>query len=140
MTIIEQLKLKHGQDVNKDFIDSILSNVRLSRHSIEEMRVRTSFVNLVVDKDETFEDGTPKVDFAKTIENIKSAISKYVLAYINTDGSINVALSDYDYFVFAYNEERENWTLVTFKEKSWYDKTIWEKRQMALNGFDRKYK
>ena len=139
MTKIEELKARHGQEVSLDFIKSnILSNLRLTKHSIQEMRNRTSFVDLVVDKDEYFEDGTPKVNFGATIRNIRKAIDNYILAYINTDGSINVALSDYDYFVFAYNEKEGLWNLVTFKEMSWYGNTIQEKHHMAIVGFDRK--
>ena len=136
--MIEELKKKHGQEIDREFINSILTNFHISKHALQEMRERTSFVNLVEELDETFKDGTKKVNFTLTIRNIREAINKNVLAYINTDGSVNIALSDYDYFVFAYDESRGNWNLITFKEKSWYDKTIWEKQQMALEGFDRK--
>lgn len=137
MFSIEELKKYHGRELTREFIDIILSNFRLTRHSIEEMRNRTSFVDLVVDKDEFFSDGTQKIDFKATMDNIKKAIDKYTLAYINTDGSINIALSDYDYFVFAYDELKKIWSLVTFKEKSWYDKTIQDKKQLAIDGIDR---
>ena len=137
MFSIEELKKYHGRELTREFVDIILSNFRLTRHSIEEMRNRTSFVDLVVDKDEFYSDGTQKIDFKATMDNIKKAIDKYTLAYINTDGSINIALSDYDYFVFAYDELKRIWSLVTFKEKSWYDKTIQDKRQLAIDGIDR---
>lgn len=137
MTINELIN-KKGEEVSKEFISGILSNLKLSRHSIKEMRERTSFVNLVVDREETFNDGTHMVDFRATMRNIRNAVDGYVLAYINTDGSINVALSDYDYFVFAYDENEDKWILVTFKEKSWYDKSIREKQKMAKAGFARK--
>ena len=137
MFSVEELKKYHGRELTREFVDIILSNFRLTRHSIEEMRNRTSFVDLVVDKDEFYSDGTQKIDFKATMDNIKKAIDKYTLAYINTDGSINIALSDYDYFVFAYDELKRIWSLVTFKEKSWYDKTIQDKRQLAIDGIDR---
>lgn len=139
MTTLEILKLRSGQEVSLEFIrTNILSNLHISRHAIQEMRDRTSFVDLVVDTNRTYDDGTIIPNFKETLSNIRKAIEKLTLAYINTDGSINVALSDYDYFVFAYNETKENWTLVTFKETSWYGITIQEKHKMAINGFARK--
>jgi hypothetical protein len=87
MTKIEELKAKHGQEVSLDFIKSnILSNLKLTKHSIQEMRNRTSFVDLVVNKNEYFEDGTPKVNFGATIRNIRKAMNCLFMVYLCEDG------------------------------------------------------
>ena len=68
-----------------------------------------------------------------------------VLAYYNTDGSVNIAVSEYNYYVFEYQDENasehivDKWRLVTYKEPSWYGINIYDKQQMAKNGYDRKY-
>lgn len=60
------------------------------------------------------------------------------LAYFNTDGSVNIAADDYNYLVVAYNEKYKNWTVVTWKEKSWHPtNTIFEKQRLAQKGADR---
>ena len=133
-----ELKQKHGQEVTEEFINEMLEYFRISPHAINEMRKRTSFVNLVEER-YVRDNGVAVPDYIKTIKNIKSAIKNYTLAYINTDGSINIALSDYDYFVFEYDETNSYWVLVTFKEKSWHNITIHQKHQMAIDGYDRKY-
>ena len=131
MITIEQLKQLHGQDVNQTTLNEIKHKMRLTVHSIEKMKNR--FPELVVERFDN------KVDFRKTINNICDKIDKNILAYYNTDGSINVAINRWEYFVFAYNEDRDTWSLVTFKEKSLNSNDIFNKKQLALEGYDRKY-
>lgn len=135
----QELISRSGEEINREFINQIITNFYITRHALKEVRERTEFKSFVVNiEGKTFSDGTPMVDFRETIFNIRDAIRDYTLAYINTDGSVNIALSDYDYFVFEYDDIRGQWILVTWKEKSWNAITIQEKLQMAKNGFARK--
>ena len=130
MNKIEELKQLHGQDISTSLYKEIRGNYFLSRHAQEQLEKRS---DLLV----KFEDG--KINFGATKRNINAAMDNAVLAYINTDGSVNIALDDYNYFVFAWNEDKGSWTMITYKEMSWYSITIWEKQKMALEGFDRQY-
>ena len=62
---------------------------------------------------------------------------KITLAYINTDGSVNVAITPYDYYVFDLSNDEKSWVLVTFKEKSYNDISIFEKLKLAQKGIGR---
>lgn len=130
MSKIEELKNLHGKDISTSLYKEIRGNYFLSRHAQEQLEKRS---DLLV----KFEDG--KINFGATKRNINAAMDNAVLAYINTDGSVNIALDDYNYFVFAWNEDKGSWTMITYKEMSWYSITIWEKQKMALEGFDRQY-
>lgn len=135
--ILSNLKNLNGQEVPQEFITRMLRGFHISKHAIEEMKNRTSLGELVA----YVKNGTEissTIDFRRTCYNIRKMIEKKILAYINTDGSINIAITDYDYFVFAYSHRKDRWTLITWKEKSWYDKSIWQKKRMAEVGYDRK--
>lgn len=131
MSRLEEFKTKHGQTISKELLEEIKSNYFISKHAQEQLVNRS---DLLAKK----EDNT--IDFYLTKKRINSALDKNILSYFNTDGSVNIALDDTHYFVFCYNESHNNWTMITYKEPSWYSITIQEKQQMALNGFDRKYK
>lgn len=128
---IEEFKKLHGQDIGSKIFNEIKSNYMISRHAQEQLQSRSDLLVL-------FDDG--RINFGATKKNINAAMDDSILAYFNTDGSVNIALTEYYYFVFAYNEERGNWTMVTYKETSWYGINIFEKQKMALDGFDRQYK
>ena len=66
--------------------------------------------------------------------DIQKAIMHPILAYYNTDGSINIALNGYEYIVVDPN----NYKIITFKEKSLNNIDIFTKREMAVNGYGRK--
>ena len=127
---IDELKKLHGQDISVSLYKEIRGNYFLSKHAQEQLEKRS---DLLV----KYEDG--KINFGATKRNINAAMDNAVLAYYNTDGSVNIALDDYNYFVFAWNPDRGSWTMITYKEMSWYSITIWEKQKMALDGFDRQY-
>ena len=121
----------HGEEISNDVLTHIKNNFFISRHAQEQLQSRSNLLS-------TNYDGT--INFSKTKRLINDAIDKNILAYFNTDGSVNIAIGDYEYFVFCYNEDRDNWTMVTYKEPSWYGISIQQKRKMAIDGFDRKYK
>lgn len=131
MSRIDDFKKLHGQEISKELYDEIKSNYYLSKHAQEQLEERSDLVVF-------FDDG--RINFTATKRLINEAMDNHILAYFNTDGSVNIAITEYYYFVFAYNEERNNWTMVTYKETSWYGIDIYEKQQMAKDGFDRQYK
>lgn len=106
--------IKHrGQEVPKQDLIHISNNFILTKHAEERIQARN-----------------------KTIE-IKEAIRNPLIAYFNTDGSINVAITPYEYFVIA--TDRFPYRIVTYKEQSWYGIDVYQKQEMAKRGFDRKY-
>ena len=128
---IDDFKKLHGQDIGSKIYNEIKSNYIISKHAQEQLSSRSDLLVL-------FDDG--RINFGATKRNINNAMDNCILAYFNTDGSVNIALTKYYYFVFAWNEERGNWTMITYKETSWYGIDIFEKQKMALDGFDRQYK
>lgn len=107
--------VKHrGQEVLKEDLLHISNNYILTNHAKERIEARNKSIN------------------------IQEAIRNPLLAYFNTDGSINVAITPYEYFVIATDEFP--YKIITYKEQSWYGINIYEKQQMARNGFKRNVK
>lgn len=63
-----------------------------------------------------------------------------LLAYWNTDDTVNVAKDKFNYLVFGWNIEKQKWDVITYKEKSHNDKDIFEKQKLARLGKDRQQK
>lgn len=135
MFLTKELLIKNkGKQVDLGFLEKyILDNYTITNHALEKMKSRISKVELYNDN----------IDITK--QNILNSLvdkygkSKITLAYINTDGSINVAITPYDYYVFDLNKDETGWTLITFKEKSWNSINIFEKLKLARQGIDGKY-
>ena len=70
--------------------------------------------------------------------NIKEIILNPLLAYYNTDGSINIALNKYEYLVVNKNKNDDTYTVITFKEKSHNNIDIFAKRELAIQGYGRR--
>jgi hypothetical protein len=68
--------------------------------------------------------------------NIHKAILNPLIAYFNTDGSINIALNGFEYLVVV--ADKEQFKIVTYKEKSHNNINIFVKREMAKQGVRRK--
>jgi hypothetical protein len=99
------LKIKHrGQEVPKDELMFISNNYILTQHAIEKIQDRHS-----------------GIDVTESIRNP-------MIAYYNTDGSINCAINRDEYFVIA--TDKFPFRIVTFKEKSWYGKDV-KKKEMT---------
>lgn len=129
----ESLIKNYGKTVDLDFIkNNILNNFNITKHALEKIKNRTSKVQLY---DE---------DINITKQNIINSLidkygkSKITLAYINTDGSINIAITPFDYYVFDLKSDN-TWILITFKEKSWNSINIFEKLKLAQKGIDGQY-
>lgn len=103
-----------GEEVSQETLMYISDNYFVTLHAQEMIQKRHS-----------------DIDITESIRNP-------MIAYFNTDGSINCAVNKDEYFVIA--TDRLPFPIVTFKEKSWHGKDVFEKRQMAIDGFDRKYK
>ena len=126
MSTQEISQLKSGYKLSKEIVEDILSRCFITRHLVERMRDRC-LSSLV--------DDNPK----KTRENISKLVDdKFTIAYINTDGSINIAISNYEYFVVESDKYNQNrFRLVTFKEKSKNNVDIFQKLRLAEQGIGR---
>lgn len=107
-------KQYNGQLLKSWMLEEIADNYELTFHAKERIRERLGDAN------------------------IKNAILNNVIAYFNYDGSINIAINDYEYFVFIPNEERQKYVCITFKEKSLNGINIYEKYHLAQVGWKRK--
>lgn len=60
------------------------------------------------------------------------------LAYVNTDGTINIQsrLKEHEYFVFAPVDDK--YLMITYKENSHNGISLERKYQLALKGYERK--
>lgn len=107
------MEVKHrGQLLTAEELKEISENYVLTKHAQE--RIKTRY---------------PKLDIVHTINNP-------LIAYFNTDGSVNVALTKFEYLVIA--TDCNPYKVITFKEKSHYNNDIYKKRKMAQNGYGRK--
>ena len=104
-------RLNRGEKLTQEELGEIANNFILSVHAKEKIAERHPNAN------------------------IKEIILNPIVAYYNTDKSINIALNKYEYIVIA----PDSYKVITFKEKSWYSKTVFDKQDMARNGYDRKY-
>lgn len=106
------MKVKYkGELLTTDELWDITDNFYLSYHARE--RIATRF---------------PDLDVANAIRNP-------ILAYYNTDGSMNIAINEYEYLVVI--KTGNTYKVVTFKEKSHNNINIFKKREFALRGWDR---
>lgn len=64
--------------------------------------------------------------------NLQRAIRNSILAYFNTDGTINIAFDNYTYIVVD-----TSYKVITIKEKSHNNINIWVKYNLAKNGIHR---
>lgn len=66
-------------------------------------------------------------------EIIAEKILHPLISYQNTDGSMNIAVSETEYFVVKYNYNNEP-LLITFKEESFNGYNVFDKLIFALQG------
>ena len=110
------INIRHrGEELKPEELQEIYDNLFISKHAQERLDERVPV-------------------------NIKQLFENPLVAYFNTDGSVNIALDEYNYLVVAYCEKFNNWKVITWKEKSWHDKTVFDKQRMAKAGFGRKVK
>lgn len=67
--------------------------------------------------------------------NISKAILKPLLAYFNTDGTVNIAVNGFEYLVI--DPKYKPYKVVTYKMKSFNNVDIFMKREMAVQGISR---
>lgn len=118
----------NGEIVSQEVIDEIKMRITITNHALKRLEWRSGMVV-------RFENGA--INYKETIRNIKYRINHRILAYYNTDGTINIAINRYNYFVFAKDEERNVWVLITYKEQSYNDNDVFYKRKLALQGIER---
>lgn len=100
-----------GELLTTEELKEIAENFELSRHA--EQRIAERFADL----------------------NIHKAILNPLIAYFNTDGSINIALNSFEYLVIS--TDTKPYKVITYKEKSHNNIDIFTKRQMAVRGIGR---
>ena len=105
-------KLNRGQELTATELNEITEHLILSQHA--KQRIAERYPEL----------------------NVHKAILNPLLAYFNTDGTINIALNGYEYMVVAVKSY--GCKVVTLKEKSFNNIDIFTKREMAIRGYGRK--
>lgn len=118
-----------GKIVEQDVIEEIKTYFRITNHALEKLKERTNMVSYIDDE---------LINYSETVRNIKYEINHRLIAYYNTDGSVNIAIDRYNYFVFKKSDNNNVWFLITFKEKSYNDNDIFYKKRLAELGYDRK--
>lgn len=107
------IKVRHrGQLLKRSELEEIADNYILSKHAQEMIDKRCPDLN------------------------IEYSIKNPVLAYFNTDGSVNIAISDFEYLVISLDVFP--YKVITFKEKSHNGVDIFFKRYLAQSGYCRK--
>ena len=129
------MKNDNGRILSRKELRVILHNFSCTKHVIERLIERKN--NLIVYNNKN------GVDFLITKENIIEDIeNNYILAYYNTDGSVNVAIDEFNYYVVEPTRDSKFfpyvWTLITFKEPSDNNINIYEKWGLAQNNYNRK--
>lgn len=104
--------LHKGELLNDNELKEVAENFILSKHA--EQRIAERYPNI----------------------DIKKAILHPVIAYYNTDKSINIAINGYEYIVVA----PFTYKVITFKEKSFNAIDIFAKRELAQKGIGRRTK
>ena len=104
----------NGETLNCDELKEIANNFFITPHAQQRLKQRN------IDN-----------------EAITRYIQNPILAYFNTDSSISIAIDEFNYFVFAYNENEKRYILITFKEKSNNDINIFDKHRLAQMGIKR---
>lgn len=99
----------------------------LTEGELQEIHSKLQFTNHVIERLNERQD-----------VNIEELFKNPVLAYFNTDGTVNIAKDEFNYLVCAYDEYYDIWKAVTWKEKSHNNITIFQKQEFAKNGYDRK--
>jgi hypothetical protein len=64
---------------------------------------------------------------------IKMSMLNSILSYKNTDNSFNIAINEFEYFVVKYNEYGIP-IIITFKERSHNNISVYDKYILALKG------
>lgn len=104
----------NGELVTPTELADIAEHICLSKHAREQLNIRNF--------------GTNKAD-------IRAVVLNPLLAYYNTDGSINIAVNRWEYFVFMKMDF--GYLMITYKEQSHNGIDIFAKREMAIRGYGR---
>lgn len=106
------LEVKYnGQVLSQEELNEIADNFVLTRHARQRISERL-----------------PGLD-------IRGLIKSPLLAYYNTDGSVNVALNAFEYIVIG--TDSAPYPVITFKERSHNSINIFQKQRLATKGVSR---
>lgn len=107
-------KLNRGENLTKSELQEIANCYFVTPHAMKRLKER----------------GLKK-------EDVTNIIINPLLAYFNTDGTINIAKDKEYYLVVGYNNYYKNYVIITYKEPSLNGKNIFEKQQLAIDGVNR---
>lgn len=107
--------------LNEKELNIIANNIRLSRHAEEQVMKRMG-INIRNLRDRNY---------------FKDQIRNSQLAYVNTDGCINIAFTENTYIVVT-QRKIPMYLVVTYKEPSKNSYTVRQKYKFALSGICRK--
>ena len=109
--------------LSKDELYEVSNNIKFTYHAIDRLNVR---LDLDV---EVYGDRVIIMDL----------IRNSCLAYYNTDGSINVGINEFEYFVFIPKSKYSHtyYLMITFKERSLNNITLQRKYELACKGVSR---
>lgn len=102
--------LNRGELLNRAELEEIAERFVISRHAKQRIAERYNDID------------------------IKKAILNPVIAYYNTDGSVNIAINGFEYIVIS----QYDYKVITFKVRSFRGIDIFTKREMAVAGKGRK--
>ena len=108
------MKIKNrGEELTQEERNEVANNLHITNHCKQRLNERVD------------------VDVYKLIRNP-------MIAYFNTDGSMNFALDKWNYLVVARDDYHKCYNAVTWKELSWYGNDVYDKQRLAKAGYDRK--
>lgn len=106
-------RLCMGENLTREELKEIENNLIITKHAKERIIERNSSVKEVYD-----------------------TIREPYIAYFNTDGSINIALNNWQCYIIARSKYEENkYVLLTYKDDVWL--SMKKKQELARKGYSR---
>lgn len=106
--------LNRGQDLTVDELREVAQHLIISKHA--KQRIKERYTNL----------------------NVQKAILKPTVAFFNIDGTIYIGLNGYEHLVIDIKPY--GYKLVTIKQKSFMNVSIFDKQNLAKAGAIDKYR
>ena len=109
--------------LNKNEVKDIVFNWKFTKHA--QVRLLERFL----DNDSKY------INMHQLENSLISQVFKTNFAYMNPDGFINVAVDKFTYLVVK--PQYDNYLVITYKEKSRNNYTVFDKYKLALGGVKR---
>lgn len=109
-----------GRVLSDSDLEAIMNNFTISKYAMQRMVQRGLF------------DETPST--ADLHNEVKRYLKNNVLAFWNEDGTANIAVDAYHYFVVQYTYNPKGYTILTYSDVSENGYNVFDKRKIALNS------